>query len=286
MHAFLSEGFNDTYRNIGSALRLFWPVLAIMLLGYAISFLLAAAWISENTANDLKLLGMWLVAVFAVLIYVFFIVCQGAVGWHRRVLLNETPGWISLIPRRRAFQYALAVFLFVLMFVIAQMVVGFLLMPLMASWMIPMLQDFDTTGNPVDQLEAAWKIMLPIQIAMFLVSIVVMGGLLWLLRSWLLVFPHISIRSAQPAFGAIKDTLDTPGSLVVALLIVYFLPSLLALVYSGIVPLRMQLVPWVGVTSLIVQLVIAVFSFLWGLSILSKAYAKIAARQIFYEARA
>jgi hypothetical protein len=283
MKTLLLEGFDDAWRNLGGVVRLFWPLLAMLVLAYGISFLMVTAWFTSNAADNLSLMAAWLIGVFIVAVYLFFVLCQGAVGWHRRVLLNEAPRWVSPLPGRRGLKYALAAFLFVLMFLVAQLIVGSLLMPLMSSLIIPMMQDIDPATLITDQFEAMWKIMLPMQIVLLLMSVVVVSGVLWLVRSWVLVFPHISIRSVQPAYGMIKDSLPAPAGLVRALLIVYFLPSLLVLIYTAIIPFRMQLLPWVSVATMVFQLAISVFSFLWGLSILSKAYAKASVGTIPYD---
>ncbi|WP_119392093.1 hypothetical protein [Taklimakanibacter lacteus] len=283
MKALLIEGLNDACRNIGSALGLFWPLLAMVVLIYGVSFLLATAWFSAETAASGWVVAAALTGFFIVLVYLFFILCQGAVGWHRRVLLNEAPGWISPIPKRRSLKYALAASLFILMFLIAHMIIGSFLLPIVAQWMVPMMQEVDPAGTVPDQLDAMWKIMLPMQIGMFVWSVVIFSLVLWLARSWLLVFPHISIRTVQPAYGKIKDRLDIPPGLVSALLVVYFLPSVIALVYMAVVPFRVQMSPWVAAATTIVQIALSVLTFLWGLSILSKAYAMAAADKVLYE---
>ncbi len=284
MKALLIEGLTDARRNLGSALRLFWPVLAVPVLAYGTFFLTAAAWFSAETAAASGLVAAAMLTGFLIVfVYLFLILCQGAVGWHRRVLLNEAPGWISPIPERRALKYALAAFLFILMFLIAHIIIGSLLLPIVAERIFPMMEKIDPASAVPDQLDAMWKIMLPVQLAMFFMGVVIFSLVLWLARSWLLVFPHISIRTVEPAYGAIRDRLDVPPGLVSALLVVYFLPSVLALAYVAVVPFSVQMSPWVATTTTVAQIAISTLTFLWGLSILSKAYAMVAVGKVPYE---
>ncbi len=211
MNAFLIEGFTDAYRNLGAALRLFWPLLAIMLLGYVVSFMLAAAWFSSDAADNPRLLVMWPIGVFGVLTYILFIVCQGAVSWHRRVLLNENSG----LDFARAATPCVSVCSrgFPVRSHVLGRAYGRRVFPdaIYSSLMAPMVQELDPASSTTDQLETMWKLTWRVQIAMFLFSVAIVSAVLWLARSWLLVFPHISIRTVQPAFGSIKDSLNISG---------------------------------------------------------------------------
>jgi len=210
-------------------------------------------------------------------VYVFLALCQGAVGWHRRVLLKQTDSWISPIPRRRSLKYALAVLTFVIIFLIGHMAISSFTLPYLHSIFTSSLGGIDLTNAPVEVLER-WRLAVwPIQIATLASAIVLTSVVLWFGRTWLPVFPYISIRSTEPHYGAIKEGLNHPAGLVGALLIVYFLPSILGTIYSVAVPMSIQLQLVLHVLITILGVVIYFFCFLWGLSILSLAYRRAVA---------
>ncbi len=273
MRAFLTEGAAEVLGGLGVAVKLFWPAA----FGYfALIAIFAVAGLfavldSPSGAIALMLAGL------AGAVYVFLALCQGAVGWHRRVILNETASWISPIPRRRSLKYALAVLAFVVIFLIAHMATSYYTLPYLHSIFTSPFGDIDMTNAPVEIAER-WRLAVrPIQIAMLASAIVLTSAILWFGRTWLPVFPHISIRSTEPHYGAIKDGLNHPAGLVGALLIVYFLPSVLGTLYSVAVPMSVQLQLALRVLMTILGIAIYFFCFLWGLSILSLAYRRAVA---------
>lgn len=281
MTALLSEGFVDTYRGIGAALRLFWPILLILLLAYSLVYLLThLAKTASAIENPLAGIAL-IIGIFAMLIYLLFVLCQGAVGWHRKFLLNETAGWISPIPGRRAFKYSLAVLAFIVVFLIGHLLISSYTLPYLHARFASSIQSTDFT-NP-ERLEAWHRAVRPIQAATFTTAVILVSIILWLGRSWLLAFPHISIRTAPPPFGLFREGLKLPAGLVGALVLVYFLPSFLGLIYYLIVPMKVQLLPGPVILSAIIQLILSAFCFLWGLSILSGAYAKAVAGKAPHE---
>lgn len=272
MTALLIKGYIDVYRGIGAALRLFWPVAAIylvMIFGAAVLGFFAAL------ESDARVVTFLFVALAAAL-YTFFALCHGAVCWHRRILLNKAPRWISPIPSLRSLKYALAVFIFVLIFLIGHMAVTSVTLPYLHSVFTSALGDIDFTNAPVDQLELWRRAVWPIQIATLATAIILVSAILWFGRTWLLVFPYISIRSTEPLFGAIRGNLNHPAGLVGALLVVFFLPSLLGTIYYVATPMSVQLHPAVRWPMAIFNIGLSIFCFLWGLSILSRAYRQAA----------
>ena len=280
MKTLLIQGFGDAFHGLGAALRLFWPILACIVAMWLFGFLLGYSGVMADGWGAAILL---LLLSLCSLIYVFFALCQGAVGWHRRLILGETTGWISPLPRRRAFQYALAVFLFGLAVVVLYFIIGFVFLPFIQSEFLATLPNIDTSTAPVDQLEAWQKAMRPLQITLFAIVI----GIFWLVlqgaESWLLIYPHISVREGQSAYAKIRTILPTPNGLTGALLMSYFLPSVLSLIYGLLVPIRVQLLPWVSVTVIIFEYVLFAFCFLAGLSILSRAYATATKGRVFQQ---
>jgi|GEM_PF-6816026 len=276
MTALLAEGFADTYRGIGAALRLFWPVAATYLVMIVAAGVLGFFAALESEA---RVLSFFLVAL-AVTIYAFFALCQGAVGWHRRILLNEAARWISPIPSSRGLRYALAVFIFIVIFLIGHLAISSVTLPYLHSVFTSALRGMDLTNAPVEQLELWRRAVWPIQIATLATAIILVSAILWFGRTWLLVFPYISIRSTEPTFSAIRESLNHPAGLVGALLIVFFLPFLLGTIYYVATPMSVQLFPAVRWPMTIFNIALSIFCFLWGLSILSLAYRQAAVDKI------
>lgn len=273
MRAFLTEGAAEVLGGLGAAVKLFWPVA----FGYFAMFaIFAAAGVVEALDSTTGPLVLILTGVVGA-VYMFLALCQGAVGWHRRVILNETARWISPIPRRRSLKYALAVLAFVVIFLIGHVAVSYYTLPYLHSIFTSPLGDIDMTNAPAE-IRERWRLAVwPIQIAMLASAIVLISVILWFGRTWLPVFPYISIRSTEPHYGAIKEGLNHPAGLVGALLIVYFLPSVLGTLYSVAVPMSVQLQLALRVLMTILGVAIYFFCFLWGLSILSLAYRRAVA---------
>jgi hypothetical protein len=273
MKAFLTEGAAEVLGGIGAAVKLFWPVvfgyLAIVLI-FAVAGFFATL---DGTAGTLALL----LSGVAGAAYMFLALCQGAVGWHRRVLLKETAGWISPMPRRRSLEYALAVLAFVAVFLIGQMAMSYATWPFLQAILAPPLGGIDLTNAPVEVLERLRATLWLIQIVTLASAVILVSGILWAGRTWLPVFPYISIRSTGSAYGAIGEGLDHPAGLAGALVIVYFLPSVLWTIYYGAAPMSVQIQPVVSVLTTILYVAISFFCFVWGLSILSLAYRRAVA---------
>lgn len=280
MNALLIEGYTDVYRNIGAALRLFWPVVATYLVMILVAGVLGFFAALET---DTAMLSLLLVGLAATL-YVFLALCQGAVGWHRRLLLGEEPGWISPVPRRRGLQYALAAFVYALFFLAAHFLTSYFIRPQLQSWLSPQLyRDFDFTNASVEQLDALREAMLPLQAVLLLVSIVLFSAILWIGRSWLLVYPHISVRTTQPLFAQIRESLNPSFALVGALLVVCFGPSVLGLLYSAVVPISIQRLTVVATFMTLLGVALSAFCIPWGLSVLSIAYRGASAGKIPFD---
>lgn len=273
MKAFLTEGAAEVLGGIGAAVKLFWPVA----FGYLAMVLISAVADLFATLDSMAATVALLLTSVVGAVYVFLALCQGAVGWHRRVLLNEAPGWISPIPCRRSLKYALAVLAFVIIFLIGHVAVSSYTLPYLHSIFTSSFGGIDLTNAPVEVLERWRLVVWPIQIAMLASAIVLTSVILWFGRTWLPVFPYISIRSTEPHYGAIKEGLNHSAGLVGALLIVYFLPSILWTIYSVAVPMSVQLQVVPRVLMTILGVVINFLCFLWGLSILSLAYRRAVA---------
>lgn len=273
MRAFLAEGADEVLSGIGAAVKLFWPAvfgyLVLMALFGGAGFFA----VLEGTTGVVAVLLSGLIGA----VYIFLALCQGAVGWHRRILLNEAVAWISPIPRLRGLKYALAVLVFVIIFLIAHMVISSYTLPYLHAKFTSSLGGIDLTNAPVEVLEQWRMAVWPIQIAMLASAIILTSAVLWFGRTWLPVFPYISVRSTEPAYGAIREGLNHPAGLVGALLLVYFLPSVLGTIYSVAVPMSVQLQVVLRIVVTILGIVIYFFCFLWGLSILSLAYRRVVA---------
>jgi len=276
MDRFLRDGFAEVAGGLGAVVKCFWPVfliyVAMGVLGIGFGY-----FVITSDVPDLTFLLLYFIIVFVVLIYVFLALSQGAVAWHRRVVLGEAARWISPIPRLRSLKYAWAVFLFSLIFMITYLVIASFTLPYLHSIFTAAVGQIDLTTAPVEQLEAWRRAVWPIQLIILAIVIVLAAVVLWLGRSWLLIFPFISVRSTEPAFGRIRESLGYSSGLVGSLLVVYFLSSLLGLVYYLFVPMSVQLLPVLNVFTTILGVVIYFFCFLWGLSILSLAYRRAVA---------
>jgi hypothetical protein len=283
MKTLLSEGFAEICRNLGAALRLFWPSALLLAFNVLLTISVGAVKYTASFDSAPLVSAALLIGGVALIIYLLLVLCQGAVGWHRKLLLNEYPKWVSLIPSRRSLKYAVPVVAFVLL-----MLVGFLLalqmiQPYGAQLITTAYQELNITGSPtIEQLEALRRAMIPLTIVNFIGTVAVVSAILWFGQSWLLVFPHIAVRNSQPGWGKINDHVMPFPQLVGALLIVYFLPSVLGLLYGIGVPVSVQLMPVVPLAVNLVNLAISILCFLWGLSILSISYRTVVAGKVLY----
>lgn len=272
MIAFLVEGYRDALRGLGAAVKLFWPLLVLFALNIILLTIVGNFKVTSNFKTAPLTSLVLIVGFLSFAGYVFTILCQGAVGWHRRLLLDERSRWISPIPSRRALQYALPAFLFTIAMWIGLMSFTFLVLPHMGAWLTATVQGLNLTANPtIEQLEAFRLAAMPINFAILASTIAVVGGVIWLGRSWLMAFPHIAVRTEGPVWGAIADRVRPPTGVIAALLATMFLPSVLGTAYQGLIPISVQILPWVAVAISIVSLLLSVLSLLCGLSILSIA---------------
>lgn len=276
MDGFLRHGFAEVAGGLGAALKFFWPVFLVYLAMGVLGLGLGYFWIGQDVPDFLFFL-IYFVIIFAAIISTFLVLCQGAVAWHRRIVLNEPARWISPVPRLRSLKYAWAVFLFALIFLAGYLGLSFFLLPVLDATFTSPLGQIDLSKAPVEQLEAWRRAVWPIQIITLALTILLAAAVLWFGRSWLLIFPYISVRSTEPAFRAVRESLNYPTGLVGALLIVYFLPSLLGLIHYLVVPMSVQMQPAFIAVTTILMVVVYAFCFLWGLSILSLAFRRAAA---------
>jgi hypothetical protein len=283
MKTLLMDGFSDAYRNLGAALRLFWPQLVIFVLVFAILILVGNFQYKTDFSTEPVLSLIFFILIFGIWIYLFLILCQSAVGWHRRLLLHEKAQWMSPIPRRRSLQYALPAVLFLAVTLVGLALMAYFLLPYLGSALLAKAQEIGLGSNPtIEQYEAFRKATILINLAMQLCVIVLAAVIIWGGRSWLLAFPHVSVRNSQPVWGAVKDSVQVPSGFVGALLAALFLPTVVGFLFQSAVPISIQMMPWVGVVVFLVNLVLSVLSFLASLSILSLAYAKAVAGKVYY----
>lgn len=166
---------------------------------------------------------------------------------------------------------------FLLVTLVAFGLLLYFVMPHLSAWLVAVAQELNLmnkTNLTIEQLDAFRKATIHINLAMQLCVIIVMSVILWLGRSWLLAFPHISVRSREPSWETMVDRVSVPPGFIGALVIALFLPSVLGFLFSSGVPMSIQFMPSIAWTVYLVSLVLSVLSFLSGLSILSLAYAK------------
>lgn len=274
MIAFLVAGYRDAFRGLGAAVKLFWPVVLVYLVEVAVGAGMGIFAMADSLAGTFVLVFF----VLAMTIYAFLALCQGAAGWHRRILLNEAAGWASPVPRLRSLKYALAVIVFGVIFLVGHLAVTYYSLPYLHSIFTSPLGDIDLTHAPADQLEIWRKAVWPIQVATFATAVTLVAIILWLGRFWLLVYPHISIRPMHPTFEQIRRNISNPPGLVGALLVTSFLPFFLGVVYYALTPISVQLMPLIRIPYTILSLGLFIFCFLWGLSVLSIAYRQAESR--------
>jgi hypothetical protein len=278
MQAFLIEAYLDAFRGLGAAVKLFWPILTLAL----------ALVTTPSTAGTFKFTANFAAAPFTTLAmiagfvalasYVFIIFCQGAVGWHRRLLLHENPRWTSLVPARRSLQYAWPAFLFALITWICLMIVMAIVLPRLSARLTATIQDLNLGPNPtIEQLDAFRRAAMPSQFLILAITIVIVGAVLWVGREWLMIVPHVSARNDQSAWRVVKKSVKSPPGLFAALTVVMLLPSVLHSFYQSFVPMGLQLSPWFATSASIAGILLVISSFLCSLSVLSIAYRKAAA---------
>lgn len=280
MKALLIEGFIEVYKGLGAALRLFWPMVVFL----SLLALTGPLQVFGNLKTD----PFGSIAIFvlglSLTIYLFVMVCQGAVGWHRKLLLNEYARWAPLIPNRRSLKYAVPVVAFILLMLVGVILASQMIKPYGLQVMTAAYDELKITGSPtIEQLEALRRALIPLTVISFIATVAAVSAVLWFGQSWLLVFPHISVRNSQSRWGKVNDGVRPYPQLVGALLIVYFLPSFLILIYSVATPVSVQWNPTFQTTWTLVSLASSILSFLWGLSILSIAYRTLVADKVPYE---
>lgn len=284
MMDFLIQGYRDAFRGLGAAAKLFWPLLVLFALSMVLLTTIGNFKVTSNFQTAPLVSLLLFVGMLLSFGYVFVILCQGAVGWHRRLLLGERSHWISPLPSRRALQYALPAFLFVVVMWIALMLYAVFVLPQMAASLLASVQGLNLTTNPTtEQLDAFRRATMPLILAMLACTMIIVAIVVWLGRSWLMAFPHIAVRTGQPPWGAIADRVRPPAGMVAALLATMFLPSVLGTAYQALVPMSVQIMPWAATTVSIINFPLSILSLLCGLSILSIAYRKAGADRVPYE---
>jgi hypothetical protein len=284
MKAFLIEAFLDAVDGLWASVKLFWPIWGLMVLSIVLVSIFGNLRFSGNFKE--APLASWTIFVtaLAVIAYIFVIFCQGAVGWHRRLLLHENARWTSLIPARRSLQYALPAFLFVLAIWIGLALFTFLILPFLVSLFAASFQGLTPTANSsLEDLDAYRKATTPLRLAIQACMVLVGWLVVWVGRSWLMAFPHIAVRTALPAWGTLRRSIKVPPGFVGALLVTMFLPSVLATLYQSFMPAGVQLSLAAAVTVLVINFVLSILSLLCGLSIFSIAYRRAGIDQIPYQ---
>lgn len=284
MKAFLIEAFLDAVDGLWASVKLFWPIWGLMVL----SIILVTSFGNLRFSGNFKEapLASWaiLAAALAVIAYIFVIFCQGAVGWHRRLLLHEKARWTSLIPARRSLQYALPAFLFVLAIWIGLALFTFLVLPFLVRLFAASFQGLTPTANSsIEDLDAYRKATTPLRLAIQTCMVLVGWAVVWIGRSWLMAFPHVAVRTVLPAWGALRRSIKVPPGFVGALLVTMFLPSVLGTLYQSFMPASVQLSLFAAVTLFVVNFLLSIFSLLCGLSVFSIAYRRAGIDQIPYQ---
>lgn len=284
MKVLLIEAFLDAVDGIRAAVKLFWPIWGIMALG----IVLVASFGNLRVSGNFKEAPLVSLAMFAaalsILAYIFVIFCQGAVGWHRRLLLNEKARWTSPIPARRSLQYALPAFVFALAIWIGMVVFTSLVLPVLVSLFAASFQGLTPTANSsLEDLDAYRKATTPLRLAIQAGMILIGWAVIWFCRSWLMAFPHIAVRTVLPAWGNIRKAIKVPPGLVGALLVTMFLPSVLGTLYQSFMPASLQLSLIAAITVTVVNFGLSILSLLCGLSLFSIAYRHAGIEQIPYQ---
>lgn len=284
MRAILIQAFLDAVDGLWASVKLFWPIWGLSVSTFVIAVSVGNLRFSGNMyEKPLHSLAI-LAGIVAIIAYVFIIFCQGAVGWHRRLLLNERARWISPIPSRRSLQYALPAFLFAIALWGSLLLFSFLVLPHLLNWLAASLQGIAPTANStLDELDAFRKATIPIRLVIQASMILIGCAVIWAGRSWLMAFPHISVRTVLPMWGAIRRAVPPPSGFVGALLVTMFLPSVLGTLYQSFMPMSIQLSLGAAVTVAVVNFVLVILSLLCGLSILSIAYLRAGVDQIPYQ---
>lgn len=285
MRTYLIEGYVHAVEGLWAAVKLFWPIWMLSVALFVTTLSVGNLRFSGNFKEEPLLTLSALAGAIAFIAYNFIIFCQGAVGWHRRLLRNERARWISPIPQRRSLQYALPAFLFIFIMFAVLIAFGVVVLPRVGAWYATSTQGLQLPPNPtLDQLEAYRRTVLPINLFLLTCNFAIMAAVIWAGRSWLMAFPHVSVRTGLPMWGAIKKAVPLPHGFVGAVMVTMFLPSLVRTLYQSFMPLSVQLSLWATVAASVVNLLLVVLSLLCGLSILSIAYRRAQVDQIAYQA--
>lgn len=284
MKAFLIEAFLDAVDGLWASVKLFWPIWGLVVLGIVLVSTFGNLRVSGNFKEAPLLSVAIFAAALAIIAYVFVIFCQGAVGWHRRLLLDEKARWTSLIPARRSLQYALPAFLFVLAIWVGLALFTFLVLPFLVSLFAASFQGLTPTANSsIEDLDAYRKATTPLRLTIQACMVLIGWAVIWIGRSWLMAFPHIAVRTVLPGWGTIRRLIEVPSGFVGALLVTMFLPSVLGTLYQSFMPASVQLSLVAAVTVIVVNFVLSILTLLCGLSIFSIAYRRAGIEQIPYQ---
>jgi hypothetical protein len=198
MLAIVLKSFQLPVRNLPAVVKLYWPLLLITAFSSATVPLVRGPR-SEMVDSSFQ---MFLVVSFAILVVAYFLVVisASAVGWHRFVVLAESPRWVGLVPRKRAWRYAGRYLLLGAAYGIGRGVVYTLL--LVAT------DDHDAADMLRDGAEAAYTFV-------FLLA----GA------EYLLVLPQVSIIDERQKTKPARSLPDRLGRLVIPLFIIYLIGS-------------------------------------------------------------
>ncbi len=113
-------------RDIKDVVKIFWPVIFLILLPYLLPLLPENLYVIENFSAD-KILSNPIV-IWPFLIVFFFI--TGLAKWHRKLVLGQNVSFLNILPRPGDIKFFLYTFLFA---VIYALIAGLILMAIGAA---------------------------------------------------------------------------------------------------------------------------------------------------------
>lgn len=115
MGGYINKAFWLPIRDFGAVLRIFWPLIILLLFFYAfLAFGVVALFGFElpstpeqlrNLRVDPSQIGLLIFIIISGSIYIYIVAASGIVKWHRVIVLNEPPTAISIQPNFRSWRY-------------------------------------------------------------------------------------------------------------------------------------------------------------------------------------
>ncbi len=187
--------------NVGALVRIFSPLLLILLAEYAALGLIAvmdnglfSLLLTSQQVSVGKFALLWL-AMMAITALLFCWTASGLVRWHRYIALNDPPRRLALRPRGRDLRYALRWFIILLLMLPIMMAIMAAAVPLFQMMIAAAQSDLNNPSIPPAKL-----LLVMTKAQMIYVTLTFSLGsaiAMFLLARKLLFLPMVSIETEQ-----------------------------------------------------------------------------------------